>query len=45
MEPKAWRLRGSAKPMPTSPSLTPFPWMDVIIILLLVALNGVFAMS
>ena len=31
--------------MPTSPSLTPFPWMDVIVILLLVALNGVFAMS
>jgi len=31
---------------PTSlPPLTPFPWWDVIIILALVALNGVFAMS
>ncbi len=28
----------------TSP-LTPFPWWDVVIILLLVAINGVFAMS
>ena len=26
-------------------SLDPFPWLDVLIILLLVALNGVFAMS
>jgi putative hemolysin len=26
-------------------SITPFPWWDVIIILLLVALNGVFSMS
>jgi putative hemolysin len=26
-------------------ALTPFPWWDVLIILLLVALNGVFAMS
>jgi len=25
--------------------LTPFPWFDVVIILALVALNGVFAMS
>jgi putative hemolysin len=30
--------------MPT-PTLTPFPWIDVAIILALVALNGVFAMS
>ncbi len=27
------------------PPLTPFPWVDVVIILALVALNGVFAMS
>src|SRR5829696_8519047 len=31
--------------MPASSSLAPFPWLDVVIILLLVALNGVFAMS
>ncbi len=32
--------------MPPAPSpLTPFPWFDVVIILALVALNGVFAMS
>jgi putative hemolysin len=31
--------------MPPAPSLTPFPWFDVVVILLLVALNGVFAMS
>ena len=30
--------------MPPSPSLAPFPWLDVIIILLLVVLNGIFAM-
>ena len=29
---------------PATP-LTPFPWFDVVVILLLVALNGVFAMS
>ncbi|ETI63367.1 DNA-binding protein [Sphingobium sp. C100] len=28
-----------------SPALTPFPWADLVIILALVALNGVFAMS
>ena len=27
------------------PSLTPFPWGDLAIILALIALNGVFAMS
>lgn len=27
------------------PQITPFPWVDLIIILVLVALNGVFAMS
>jgi putative hemolysin len=27
------------------PALTPFPWWDVIIILLLVAINGLFSMS
>ena len=27
------------------PAPTPFPWVDLIIILALVALNGVFAMS
>src|SRR5512139_250304 len=31
--------------MPPAPTLTPFPWIDVLIILLLIALNGVFAMS
>ena len=31
--------------MPPSSTLEPFPWLDVVIILLLVALNGVFAMS
>ena len=31
--------------MPTPPSLAPFPWIDVVIILALVALNGLFAMS
>ena len=30
---------------PPSQPLAPFPWLDVVIILLLVALNGVFAMS
>jgi putative hemolysin len=30
-------------PLPSPP--TPFPWIDVIVILLLVALNGLFAMS
>jgi len=29
----------------SSPPLEPFPWIDVVIILLLVAVNGVFAMS
>src|SRR3954447_20224587 len=31
--------------MPPSPPLAPFPWWDVIIILLLVILNGLLAMS
>ena len=31
--------------MPPSPTLDPFPWLDLAIILALVALNGVFAMS
>ena len=31
--------------MPAPAPLDPFPWLDVVIILLLVALNGVFAMS
>ena len=31
--------------MPPDPPLTPFPWWDLVIILALVALNGVFAMS
>lgn len=31
--------------MPPDPALSPFPWFDVIVILLLVGLNGVFAMS
>jgi len=34
----------ASAPVPLHP-LTPFPWWDVIIILLLVALNGLFAMS
>src|SRR3546814_13858444 len=35
----------SAAAMSPAPPLTPFPWFDVVIILLLVTLNGVFAMS
>jgi putative hemolysin len=31
--------------MPLPPTLSPFPWLDVVIILLLIALNGVLAMS
>jgi putative hemolysin len=31
--------------MPPSPVIEPFPWLDVLIILALVGLNGVFAMS
>lgn len=31
--------------MPAIPPLAPFPWLDVAIIVLLVCLNGVFAMS
>src|SRR3970282_1596998 len=31
--------------MNAPPPLTPFPWVDVVIILALVVLNGVFAMS
>ena len=31
--------------MPPPPPLTPFPWIDVVLILLLIALNGLFAMS
>jgi len=31
--------------MPLSAPLAPFPWLDVLIILLLVMLNGLFAMS
>lgn len=31
--------------MPPSPTIEPFPWIDVVIILFLVGLNGAFAMS
>lgn len=31
--------------MPPASPLTPFPWIDVIVIAMLIALNGVFAMS
>ena len=31
--------------MPPDPPLSPFPWVDLAIILTLIALNGVFAMS
>jgi putative hemolysin len=31
--------------MPPSPPPTPFPWLDVLVILMLIALNGVFAMA
>ncbi|MDB5690565.1 MAG: hypothetical protein JWL91_2441 [Sphingomonas bacterium] len=31
--------------MPVSPAIAPFPWFDLVIILALIALNGVFAMS
>ena len=30
---------------PADPPLSPFPWFDLLIIVLLVCLNGVFAMS
>jgi putative hemolysin len=30
---------------PAPPHLTPFPWFDVIVILLLIAVNGLFSMS
>src|SRR5690606_8011605 len=32
-------------PMPPLPPLAPFPWLDLVIILVLVAMNGVLAMS
>ncbi|MEO7179142.1 MAG: CNNM domain-containing protein, partial [Allosphingosinicella sp.] len=31
--------------MPPVPPLPPFPWFDVVVILMLIALNGVFAMA
>jgi putative hemolysin len=31
--------------MPHRPALTPFPWIDVLVILLLIGLNGLFAMA
>jgi putative hemolysin len=31
--------------MTPSPPLTPFPWLDVLVIFLLICLNGVFAMA
>jgi putative hemolysin len=31
--------------MPPAPPLPPFPWFDVVVILMLIALNGVFAMA
>jgi putative hemolysin len=31
--------------MPHEPHLTPFPWIDVVILLLLVGINGLFAMA
>src|SRR3569623_3163017 len=31
--------------MPHETHLTPFPWIDVVILLLLVGLNGLFAMA
>jgi putative hemolysin len=31
--------------MPPVPPLSPFPWFDVVVILMLIALNGVFAMA
>src|SRR3712207_7485067 len=31
--------------MPATTPLAPFPWLDVVIILMLVTLNGAFAMS
>ncbi|HYE27756.1 MAG TPA: hemolysin family protein [Allosphingosinicella sp.] len=31
--------------MPPAPPLSPFPWFDVVVILMLIGLNGVFAMA
>jgi putative hemolysin len=31
--------------MPHQPAPTPFPWIDVLVILLLIGLNGLFAMA
>jgi putative hemolysin len=31
--------------MPPAPPMTPFPWFDAVVILVLVAINGVFAMA
>ena len=31
--------------MPHEPHLTPFPWIDVVILLLLIGINGLFAMA
>jgi hypothetical protein len=38
-----WTLQPNAMSPPPPP--TPFPWFDVAIIAVLIALNGVFAMS
>jgi putative hemolysin len=38
-------LRAGQPHMPPTPILSPFPWLDLVVILALVALNGVLAMS
>jgi putative hemolysin len=38
-------LRAGQPHMPPSPILSPFPWLDLVVIVALVALNGVLAMS
>jgi putative hemolysin len=39
------KAKWAPKVMPPSAPLSPFPWFDVAVIALLIALNGVFAMS
>src|SRR5688500_10781020 len=39
------RAKRRPQPMPPPAPPTPFPWFDVLVILMLVSLNGVFAMA
>jgi putative hemolysin len=42
---KGSRLKGAERSMPATPPTTAFPWLDLVVILFLVMLNGAFAMS